>query len=139
MQANAQYEMVEAELQRLLDRLYGADQATVDAARTHLLGMAERVEDELWRRRAIRRAEQLPTLLTGPAPATSAQYAEAQRLYAGALGSTAPAAERIPELERVLERLAELSAQAPLAESAAVGELSSSLHRLLQSLRQANG
>jgi hypothetical protein len=139
MRTNAQYEVVEAELQRQLDRLYGADHATVDAARRHLLVMAEQVEDELWRRRAIRRAEHLPKLLAGPAQATSEQYAEAQRLYAGTLGSTASAAERIPELERVLGRLAELSARAPLAESAAVGELSSSLHRLLQSLRQANG
>lgn len=138
MHSDAQYELVEAELQRLLDRLYGADPATVEAERRRLREMAEQVEDELWRRRAIARAEQLPKLLAGPPSGTSDAYAEAQRLYAEAIGSTAPAEDRIPALERIMGQIAELSERAPAAESGAVLHLNSSLRRLLTSLRQAN-
>jgi ABC-type branched-subunit amino acid transport system substrate-binding protein len=138
MTTNAQYEAVEAELQRQLDRLYGADATTVDAARRQLLSLAGQVDDELWRRRAIRRAEQLPKLLSGPSPATSTQYAEAQQLYAGMLASTAWGADRVAELQRAVGRLAELTETAPAMDGAAVKELSSSLVRLSQTLPPAD-
>ena len=139
MRTNAQFEAVEAELQRQLDRLYGADPAAVAAATDRLRELAAQVGDELWRQRAMQRAEQLPHLLAGPPETTGRAYHEAQRLYAEAVNSTAPAEERIAELERIMRRIAELSEKAPTAEAGAVLHLNSSLRRLHTSLRQTDG
>ncbi|WP_433162385.1 hypothetical protein [Kribbella sp. CA-247076] len=136
MQGNAQYEQIEAELQRLLDRLYGADPATVERERHRLRALAGQVQDEKWRRRAIRRADQLPSLLSGPPPATSSAYAEAQRLYAEAVNSTAAPDDRADELVQVMARITDLAARAPVPEAGAIRQLNSSLFRLLTSLRQ---
>ena len=131
MRTDAQYEAVEAELQRQLDLLYGADSVTVDAERSRLRAMAEQVENAEWRRRAIARAEHLPRLLAGPPPGTSAPYLEAQRLYAEAVMSTASPSDRIPALQRTVERIGGLAAQAPPAEAGAVLMLNSTLVELI--------
>lgn len=136
MATDAQYEAVETELQQQLDRPCGADPATVDAERIRLRAMAERVEDAAWRRRAIARAEHLPQLLAGPPPGTSAPYLEAQRLYAEAVMSSASRNYRILALQRTMERIAGLAAQAPPAESGAVLLLNSTLVEQLRLLSQ---
>ena len=132
MHTDAQYEAVEAELQRQLDRLYDAAPATVDAERIRLRSMAEQVENADWRRRAIARAERLPSLLAGPKPGTSAPYLQAQRLYAEAVMSTASLQDRITELERTMTRIGELAGEAPPAEAGAVLLLNSTLAALIR-------
>lgn len=131
------YETVEAELQRLSDALYGAEPATVQAESDRLRRMAEQVQDERGRERAIFRAGQLPSLVAGPAAATSEQYRQAQLLLDRAIGGEGPAQARITEIEQIIRQIGELADQAPPGESGAIRRSTSTLLRLRDHLRQA--
>ena len=89
--------------------------------------MAERVEDELWRKRAIQRAEQLPSLVAGPRGGSSPQYQEAERLLGLAISTTGTS---LAELDAIAERIAQLSEQAPDTEAMAILRMNSTLARL---------
>ncbi|TWD79469.1 hypothetical protein FB561_0528 [Kribbella amoyensis] len=128
------YETVEAELQRLIDRLYQADETTVrtEAARLHAL--ADQVEDEAGRERAHRRANQLPRLLAGPRVATSEQFRQAQQLLDQALNSTGTPQQRLAEVEASMDRIGQLADDAPGAEAGAIRRMTSTLLRLADHL-----
>ena len=121
------FEDVERELQRQVSGLYGADPATIRIASDRLRRMAERVEDELWRKRAIQRAEQLPSLVAGPRGGSSPQYQEAERLLGLAISTTGTS---LAELDAIAERIAQLSEQAPDTEAMAILRMNSTLARL---------
>jgi hypothetical protein len=130
------YDQVEAELRRLADDLYGAGPATVAAETARLRGLAEQIPDDLWRRRAIVRAEQLPALVAGPVGGSSEQFRQAERLVGEAIGGQGPAGRRIADVERIIQQIGELAAQAPAAESTAILRMNSPLARLIEHLRQ---
>jgi hypothetical protein len=137
MSDHVDYDTVERELQRQITGLYGADAATVQAESDRLRSLAERIEDDLWRQRAIRRAEQLPSLVAGPVAGTSEQYREAEQLLGQGMTSRegVSAADRIIELERITQRIAELSTRAPYTEAGAILRMNSALARLIEDLR----
>jgi hypothetical protein len=132
----AGYDAVEAELQRLADTLYGAEPATVQAETARLLGLAEQIPDDLWRRRALVRAEQLPSLVAGPVSGSSPEFQQAEQLVGQAIGGQGTAEERIAEVERVIQQIGELAGQAPAAESIAILRMNTPLARLAAHLRQ---
>jgi predicted RNase H-like nuclease len=132
-----QYETVEAELQRLIDNLYGAAPAVVRAETDRLRALAEQVQDERGRERALFRAAQLPRLVAGPLTGTSPQYEQAQFLLGRALAGTGPAETRIPEIERIINQIGDLANQAPSREAGAIRRTTSTLLRLIDELRAA--
>ena len=131
------YETVEAELQRLIDALYGAGPAVIQAETDRLRALAEQIQDDRGRERALFRAGRLPELISGAPAPTSPQYAEAERLFGQGLGSRLPAADQIAELQAIRVRIGELAAEAPAAESSAIRRLSSSLGTAIEELRRS--
>jgi hypothetical protein len=133
------YETVETELQRLVDDLYDADPATIQAQTTRLRRLAERIDDDTWRHRAIRRAEQLPSLVAGPPAGTSEQYRRAEQLLGEAMGGQGPVDARIARVEQITRAIWELAQQAPAQEAGAIMRMNNSLARLIEDLRRAAG
>jgi hypothetical protein len=131
-----EYDLIEAELQRLADTLYGAEPAAIQAESDRLRQLAEQIDDELWRRRAVVRATQLPSLVAGPAGGSSDQFRYAEQLAGQALNVQGTAEERIAEVERIMQQIGELSEQAPRQESTAILRLNTPLARLVEHLRQ---
>lgn len=131
------YETVEAEVQRLIDALYGAPPAAVQAESDRLRRLAERVRDERGRERALFRAGQLPRLVAGPSTGSSEQFQQAQVLFGQAVGGEGPAEARIAEVERALEQLGELAEQAPAREGRAIRRMTSPLLALLDTLQRS--
>jgi hypothetical protein len=132
------YQTVEAEVQRLLDDLRGAAPDVVRAAAERLRELAEQVEDDRGRERALFRAGQLPKLLEGPSVPSSPQYRQAEALFGAAIGSAEPAEARIPQLEQTIQQISTLASQAPPGEAGAIRRLTSPLLRLLRHLRTAS-
>jgi len=132
------YETVEAELQRLLDDLHGATPVAVQAETDRLRALAEQIQDERGRERALFRAGQLPRLLAGPATPTGEQFRQAQELFAQAVDYDRPADVRIPQIERIIEQIGVLAGEAPVREAGAIRRLTSPLLRLLDHLRTAS-
>jgi hypothetical protein len=130
-----EYQTVETELQRLLDDLNGAAPEVIEAETKRLQAMAEQVQDERGRERARFRAASLPRLLAGPPQATSSQFHQAQVLFAQAINSEEPAEIRIPQIQRVIQDIGALAAQAPPHEAGAIRRLSSPLSRLRDHLK----
>jgi hypothetical protein len=132
------FETVEAELQRQINGLRGADTATIQAESARLRRLAEQIDDQLWRRRAIQRAEQLPSLVAGPTGGSSEQYREAEQLLGRGLSTREGVStqDRIAELESITAQIARLSAQAPYTEAGAILRMNSALARLIADLRQ---
>ncbi|MEV8374500.1 hypothetical protein AB0P21_17305 [Kribbella sp. NPDC056861] len=128
------YEAVEAELQRLLDNLKGASPEVIEAESARLRAMADQVEDERGRENAQGRAAELQRLLAGPPKATSEQFHQAQILFARAINSEDPAQVRIPQIERTIQEIGALAAQAPHREAGAIRRLNSPLSRLITHL-----
>jgi hypothetical protein len=133
------HETVEAELQRLLDDLRGADAATLEAETARLRAMAEQVQDAPGRERALSRAAELPRLLAGPGAPSSPQFARAQALFGAVINDEQPADVRIPQLERTIEQIGELASQAPVREAGAILRLNSPLVRLIEHLQSSTG
>ena len=131
------YADVEAELQRWLDRLYGADAEAIAAAQDRLRALAEQIEDETERQRAHRRIEALPKLLAGPRALASPEFVAAHRLFAAAIQLEGPVQARIVEVEQAVRAIGELAGQVQGSESMAILALNSPLARLLEQLRQA--
>jgi hypothetical protein len=133
------HEAVEAELQRLVDDLSGADTATIEAGTARLRALAEQVQDPAGRERALSRAADLPRLIAGPPVPTSPEFGQAQLLLHQAVNDQRPAAERIPAVEQAMARIGELAGQAPAREGFAIRRLLSPLGRLLDHLRATAG
>lgn len=128
------YQTVEAELQRLIDQLHDADDATVQAETARLRELAARIADERDRDRALLRAGQLPRLVAGPAAPASEQFRQAQLLLDHAVNGTGTAAERLAEIEESLDRIGRLADEAPRAEAGAIRRMTSTLLRLADHL-----
>ncbi|MFI5711695.1 hypothetical protein [Kribbella sp. NPDC051620] len=133
------HETVEAELQRLIDNLRGADAATVEAETARLQAMAGQVQDAPGRERAFSRAAELPRLLAGPPVPASAEFARAQLLFDRAIKDQGPAEVRIPRLEQTIEQIGQLADQAPVREAGAIRRLNSPLVRLIEHLQSSTG
>jgi ubiquinone biosynthesis protein UbiJ len=101
--------------------------------------MAEQVQDAPGRERALSRAADLPRLLAGPSAPSSRQFAQAQALFAAAIGDEQPADVRIPRLEQTIEQIGELADQAPVREAGAILRLNSPLVRLIEHLQSSTG
>ncbi|GAA1607811.1 hypothetical protein GCM10009789_72780 [Kribbella sancticallisti] len=131
------WESVETELRRLLYDLRGADAAVVQVETARLRALAEQVEDDRDREHALFRAGQLPRLLAGPIAPSSPQFAQAQVLFAQAIGSSAePADVRIPHLERIIQQIGALADESPPRERGAVRRLTSPLIGLIDHLEK---
>jgi hypothetical protein len=128
-------ETVEAELRRLLDDLHGAPPAVVQAETERLRALAQQIQDQRDRERALFRAGQLPRLLAGPAVPASEQFRRAEALFAEAVESEEPPQDRIPQIERIIEQIGILAGQAPVREAGAIRRLTSPLSRLVDNLR----
>jgi hypothetical protein len=128
-------ETIEAELRRLLDDLRGAPPEVVQAETERLRALAQQIQDERDRERALFRAGQLPRLLAGPAVPTSEQFRRAEALFAQAVASEEPPQDRIPQIERIIEQIGVLAGQAPVREAGAIRRLTSPLSRLVDNLR----
>ena len=133
------YETFQAEMRRLLSDLKGATPDVVQAEGERLRNLAEQVRDERGRERARFRAGQLPSLLAGPAKASSEQFQQAQVLFARAINGNGPAETRIPQLERTIEQIGALADQAPVREAGAIRRLNSPLVRLIDHLQSSAG
>lgn len=129
------HETVEAELQRLVDDLRGATPEVVAAETARLRALAEQVQDEAGRERAISRAAELPRLLAGPPVPSSPEFGQAQLLFQQVISDQGPASARIPSVEQAMARIGELAGQAPVREAFAIRRLLSPLGRLLDHLR----
>jgi hypothetical protein len=129
------HETVEAELQRLVDDLRGAGPEVVAAETARLRALAERVQDEAGRERALSRAAELPRLVAGPRVPSSPEFGQAEQLLQQAINDQRPASVRIPAVEQAMARIGELATQAPAREAFAIRRLLSPLARLLDHLR----
>jgi hypothetical protein len=134
MHGEADFERVDAEVRDLALRLNGADPAVIAAESARLRGLAEQIEDDLWRSRAISRAERLPVLASGPQGGSSPQFRSAEALVAQGMSLQTPPAERLTELRRLSEHVAVLAQQAPPRESGAILRMNNSLLRQISQL-----
>lgn len=138
MNGEADFERVDAEVRDLALRLNGADPAVVAAESARLRGLAEQIEDDLWRRRAISRAERLPVLAGGPQGGSSAEFRSAEALVARGMSLQTPAPQRLAELRRLSEQVAVLARQAPARESGAILRMNNTLNRLISRLEASD-
>lgn len=134
MNGEAAFERVDAEVRDLALRLNGADPAVVAAESTRLRGLAEQIDDDLWRGRAISRAERLPALAGGPHGGSSPEFRSAEALVARGMSLPAAAADRLAELRSLSEQVAVLARQAPAQESGAILRMNNTLLRLISQL-----
>lgn len=138
MSGEADFERVDAEVRDLALRLNGADPAVLAAESARLRGLAEQIEDDLWRGRAISRAERLPVLAGGPQGGSSAEFRSAETLVAQGMSLQTPVPERLSELRRLSEQVAALAQQAPPRESGAILRMNNTLLRLISGLETAD-
>jgi hypothetical protein len=129
------FETVDTQVRALSDSLRGADQATIAAEVERLKGLAALIPDDLWRARAMARAERLPELITGPAPGTSEQFERAVQLQGEAASAQGSTEERIAVAESAIRAIAELAEQAPAREAGTILRMNSSLARLIEELQ----
>jgi hypothetical protein len=127
-------ETIEAELRRLLDDLRGAPPEVVQAETERLRALAQQIQDERDRERALFRAGSLPRLLAGPAVPTSEQFHAAQVLLGRALAGTGSARSRIAEIEQIIDQIGALANEAPPGEAGAIRRTTAPLLRLLDNL-----
>lgn len=132
------YEEVSAEVRRLSHELRDAVPAQIGAEQARLRELAATIEDDVSRRSALARVSALPRLIGGPRPGSSPQYDEATNLAGRAHGLVGTPQERIAEATRLRHRIAELAAQAPVAESGAILRMNGSITRLIADL-EASG
>ena len=135
-ESRQEYERVDPEVRRAALRLRDADAETIAAETVRLRQLTERIDDEIWRRRAISRVERLAELAAGPAGGQSAEFRSASLLVSRAIAANAPAADRIAEIERIRPHIGELAGRAPENERLAILHLNSALSRVLDELRR---
>jgi hypothetical protein len=134
MSGETDYEQLDAQLRELLFSLPGSDAVTIAAESARLRAQAEQIDDEVWRERAISRADRLPQLVAAPQGGSSPEFREAERLIAQGLSAQGSAQERIAEAERLSRQIGELARRAPARESTAILRMNGSLHRLISRL-----
>jgi len=130
------YDDVDAQVMDLADELQDADEATVAAEVARLTALAEQIEDESARRRAVIRAEKLPELIRGPQMPGSPEYRQASTLLAQVLNDQGPAADQIAHAERVQAEIGTLAQAAPPRESRTILRMNSTLQRLIERRRR---
>lgn len=130
------YQTVDTQVRALSDSLRGADQATIAAEVDRLKNLAALIPDDLWRARALARAERLPEMVTGPPAGTSEQFERAVQLQGQAASAQGSTQERIAVAEAAIRAIAELADQAPAREAGTILRMNSSLARLIEELRQ---
>jgi hypothetical protein len=130
------YDDVDAQVLDLADELQDADEATIAGEVARLTALAEQIEDESSRRRAVIRAQKLPELIRGPRPGSSPQYRQASTLLAQVLNNHGPAADQIAHAERVQAEIGALARQAPPRESRTILRMNSTLQRLVERRRR---
>jgi hypothetical protein len=129
------YDTVDAEVRELAHRLSDPDDPALATETERLTALAEQIEDDVWRQRALARVRRLPDLVAGPQTGASPQYAEASALVADAIAATGSPAERIAEAERTAAAVAALADHAPVRESLTILRMNSTLARLIEELR----
>lgn len=129
------YETVDTQVRELSDSLRGADRETIAAEVDRLKNLAALIPDDLWRARALARAERLPELITGPSAGTSEQFERAVQLQGEAANAQGSPQERIAAAESAIRAITELADQAPAQESGTILRMNSSLARLIEELR----
>jgi hypothetical protein len=129
------YETVDTQVRELSDSLRGADRETIAAEVDRLKNLAALIPDDLWRARALARAERLPELISGPSAGTSEQFERAVQLQGEAANAQGSPQERIAAAESAIRAITELADQAPAQESGTILRMNSSLARLIEELR----
>ncbi|ADB29772.1 hypothetical protein Kfla_0651 [Kribbella flavida DSM 17836] len=129
------YQTVDTQVRALSELLRGADQATIAAEVDRLKNLAAQIPDDLWRARAVARAQRLPELITGPAAGTSEQFERAVQLQGQAASAQGTTQDRIAAAESAIRAIAELADQAPAREAGTILRMNSSLARLIEQLR----
>ncbi|MFC0627717.1 hypothetical protein [Kribbella deserti] len=129
------FETVDTQVRALSESLHGADEATIAAEVDRLKNLAALIPDDLWRARALARAERLPELITGPTAGTSEQFERAVQLQGEAMSAQGSPQERMAVAEAAIRAIAELADQAPAREAGTILRMNSSLARLIEDLR----
>lgn len=130
------YDDVDAQVLDLADELQDADEATVAAEVARLTALAEQIEDESSRRRAVIRAEKLPELIRGPQPGTSSEYWRAAALVTQVVNDEGTSTEQITHAERAITEIGALARQAPRHEFRTILRMNSTLKRLIERRRR---
>jgi hypothetical protein len=128
------FERVDAEVRQAALNLTGADPAVIAAESDRLRALAEQIDDEVWRRRAVSRAERLPRLAAGPRGGSSPEFRAAEQLVAQGMSLQTPVPERLAELRRLSEQVGVLANQAPALESGPILRMNNTLNRLISLL-----
>lgn len=108
------------------------DPAMIVAEMARLRALALQIEDPVWRGRALRQVELLPSKVNGPSVDGSRQFREAEALVARAYELAGPLPERLAELDRIAELVARAATAAPPADATAIRLMATTLSNLAQ-------